>query len=88
MPIHYTIKRKKSIPLELFYKMAAEGLLIDAGQEIHKQSWSTVGRLIERDCFPCGIPATQTQWKGSLSKPARCVQTVASTKQEKLQRNL
>jgi hypothetical protein len=74
---------RKSMPLEIFYEMVAEGLLNDAVQD-------RPGVLLQVDLLKEIIFCIEF-WhkaKGCLSEPAKYVQTVAVTRQEKLRRSL
>jgi hypothetical protein len=53
-------KKRTHIPIELFNKMVAEGILGDVGQENQEQSLHTsTARLTGKGHFPYRTPATQ-----------------------------
>jgi hypothetical protein len=61
--LHYK-KNRKTVQLEVFFKMVAASLLNGVGQEILEQAWIiSAHRFNGRDCFPCRIMATQTKVK-------------------------
>jgi len=69
--------------------VVAEDLLSDAGQEIQNSFGVLLqAGLLEKIIFCSEFQQHRQTFKGTLSETAKCVQTMASTEQEKLQRIL